>query len=90
MPRRIGLATNLVAHIMMTGYPSYENFTSAALDAVAGGTTAVPPFVTNVTPPSFAWSRSSFGEEGTRFARVSWTNRASASPRYSTFSSALC
>jgi len=41
MPKRIGLATNIVAHIMMTGYPSYENFTSAALDAVAGGTTAV-------------------------------------------------
>ena len=38
MPRRIGLATNFVTHIMMTGYLSYENFTGAALDAVVGGT----------------------------------------------------
>jgi len=54
---------------MRTGYISYENFTGAALDAVAGGITAVPPFVTNVTPPVFACSRSNFGEEGTRFAK---------------------
>ena len=42
----IGLATNLVAHIMMTGYPSDENFTGAALNALQSlwqGPTAVYP-----------------------------------------------
>jgi hypothetical protein len=53
-----------------TGLPFEKFFTGAALDAAAGGTAAVPPFVTNVTPPSFAWGGSSFSEQGTRFAII--------------------
>jgi hypothetical protein len=70
MPRQIGLATNFLTHIMRTGYISYENFTGAALDAVAGGITAVPPFVTNVTPPVSHGADQALGEEETRFAKV--------------------
>ena len=68
MPRRISLVTNLLAHIMVTGCPFDENLTGAARDAVAGGTAAVLPFVTNITAP--VSHGASFGEEGTRFAKV--------------------
>jgi hypothetical protein len=44
------LVTNLVAHATKTGSPFVEFFTGAALDATAGGTATIPPFVTNVTP----------------------------------------
>ena len=64
---------------------SFFFFTGAAPDAAAGGTAAVPPFVTNVTPLVLHGADLSFGEE----RRVSpgfssWTNHAPASPRYST------
>ena len=60
-----------MAHIIVTDCPFDENFTGAVCDAAAGGTAAVPPFVTNVTPPSFAWGGSSFGEEGNVFPQGS-------------------
>jgi hypothetical protein len=44
------LVTNLVVHVKKTGSPFDEFFTGAALNAAAGGTAAVPLFVTNVTP----------------------------------------
>jgi len=44
------LVTNLVTHVKKTGSPFDEFFTGAALDAAVDGTTAVPPFVNNVTP----------------------------------------
>jgi hypothetical protein len=76
----MGLLTNLVALVKKTGSPLGKVFfTGAALDAAAGGTAAVPPFVTNVTPPDSHGADLSFGEEETRFA-----NHAPASPRYST------
>jgi hypothetical protein len=49
------LVTNLVAHVKKTGSPFDEFFTGAALDASAGGTAAVSPFVTNVTPQFRMW-----------------------------------
>jgi len=46
------------------GLPLGKSFcTGAALDAAAGGTAAVPPFVTNVTPPVSQGADLSFGEE---------------------------
>ena len=69
------------------GLPLPLNFTSAALDAVAGGTTAVPSFVTDVTPPVSHGADQALARRERVSPRFSlWTNRASASPRYSTFS----
>jgi hypothetical protein len=80
------LATNLVAHIMMTGYPSDGSFTGTALYAVAGGTAAVPLFVTSVTPPVSHGADQALARRKRVSSRFSsWTNRASASLRYSTF-----
>jgi hypothetical protein len=46
----MGVVTNLRALLKKTAPPFEKFFTGAALDTAAGGTAAVPPFVTNVTP----------------------------------------
>jgi hypothetical protein len=76
------LVTNLVAHVTMSGSTFNEFFTGAALDAAAGGTAAVLPFVTNVSP-QFRMGRIKLWRGGqTRFARFSsWPDHASASLR---------
>ena len=63
--------TNLVALVKKTAPPplSKSCFTGAARDTAAGGTAAVPPFVTNVTPLVSHGADQTL-TEGTRFAMV--------------------
>jgi hypothetical protein len=67
----MGLVTNLVALVKKTAPPSpfKKFFTGAARDTAAGGTAAVPPFVTNVTPLVSHGADQTL-TEGTRFAMV--------------------
>jgi hypothetical protein len=69
------LVTNLVGHVKKMGSPFDKFFTGGALDAAAGGTAAVPPFVTSVTP-QFRMKRIKLWQGGrTRFARVLLVDR---------------
>ena len=68
----MGLVTNLVALVKKTAPPPSpfkKFFTGAARDTAAGGTAAVPPFVTNVTPLVSHGADQTL-TEGTRFAMV--------------------
>ena len=59
-----------MAHIIVTDCPFDENFTGAVFDAAAGGTAAVPPFVTNVTPPVSHGADQALARRETCFPKV--------------------